>query len=144
MKKLFFTALLAVSVVVSAFAADKINSVTVNNFEAAFKKASNVSWITRKDFTKATFVLNSVRMEALYSLDGDLIGTSKGVTLEELPVNAKRNFAKKYNSYTVREAIRFEGNDEGAYYISGENEKQSVIFKVSDHNQVSIVKRLKK
>lgn len=146
MKKLFFTALLAVSVAVSAFATDakKINSIAVNNFEASFKKASDVSWTATKDYTKATFVLNNIRMEALYSREGDLIGTTHGITLEELPVNAKRNFAKKYHGYTVKEAIRFEGNDEGAYFISAENEKESVVLKVSDNSQVSVMKSSKK
>ncbi len=146
MKKLFFTALLAATVAVSAFATDanKINSIAVNNFEAAFEHASDVSWTTGKDNTKATFVLNNIRMEALYSPEGDLIGTTKGITLEELPVNAKRTFAKKYEGYIVKEAIRFEGNDEGAYFISAENEKEAVILKVNDNSSVSVMKSSKK
>ncbi|MEJ7683200.1 MAG: hypothetical protein WKG06_36155 [Segetibacter sp.] len=146
MKKFLVTALLAATVAVSAFATDVniINSVAVNNFEAAFKHASNVSWTANKDYVKATFVLNNIRMEALYSTEGDMIGTTKGITLEELPVNAKRAFAKKYEGYTVKEAIRFEGNEEGAYFISAENEKESVILKVNDNSSVSTMKYSKK
>lgn len=146
MKKLFITALLAASVAVSAFASDanKINSAAVNNFEVAFKHASDVSWTANKDYLKATFVLNNTRMEALYSPHGDFIGTTKGVTLEELPVNAKRTFAKKYAGYTVKEAIRFEGNEEGAYFISADNERESVVLKVSDNSTISIMKYSKK
>jgi hypothetical protein len=47
-----------------------------------------------------------VRTEALYSAEGEFIGTNQAITLEDLPVNAKRAFAKKYEGYTVKEAIR--------------------------------------
>lgn len=146
MKKLFFTTFLAATVAVSAFATDtnEINAVAVNNFEVAFKQASDVSWAANKDYIKATFVLSNIRMEALYNFDGDLIGTVKGITPEELPVNAKRAFAKKYEGYTVKEAIRFEGNEEGAYFISAENEKELVVLKVNDNSNVSVMKSRKK
>ena len=146
MKKLFFSALLAISVAASAFATDtnNVNSTVVNDFEATFKKASDVKWVTNNDYTKATFVMNNVRMEALYNLNGELIGTAKSIFLEELPVGAKRNFAKKYDGYNVNEAVRFNGNDEGAYFIAAENEKESVVLKVSDNNQVSVEKSTKK
>ena len=42
--------------------------------------------------------------------------------------------------YTIKEAIRFEGTDENAYYISAENEKGSVIFKIEDNGFVSLDK----
>lgn len=79
-----------------------------------------------------------------YDLHGDLIGTSKNISLEKLPVSAKRVLANKYDGYTIKEVIHFEGVDEGAYYISAEKEKESVILKVSDSNSVSEFKKERK
>ena len=143
MKKLFISALLAITVAVSSFAAEGNNvSYTVrNNFSSQFKKASDVQWTSGENYTKATFVLDNVRTEALYSAEGEFIGTKQAITLEELPVNAKRAFAKKYEGYTVKEAIRFEGSQESAYYISAENEKGSVILKVEDSGSISTVRK---
>ena len=143
MKKLFISALLAITVAVSSFAAEGNNvSYTVrNNFSSQFKKASDVQWTSGENYTKATFVLDNVRTEALYSAEGEFIGTNQAVTLEELPVSAKRAFAKKYDGYTVKEAIRFEGTQESAYYISAENEKGSVILKVEDSGSISTVRK---
>ena len=143
MKKLFISALLAITVAVSSFAAEGNNvSYTVrNNFSSQFKKASDVQWTSGENYTKATFVLDDVRTEALYSAEGEYIGTNQAITLEELPVNAKRAFAKKYDGYTVKEAIRFEGSQESAYYISAENEKGSVILKVEDSGSISTVRK---
>jgi hypothetical protein len=88
----------------------------------------------------ATFTLNNVRTQALYTPEGEFIGTNQAINLEELPVRAKREFAKKYDGYTVKEAIRFEGSQESAYYISAENEKGSVILKVEDSGSISTVR----
>ncbi len=145
MKKLLIAALFAVTCITSAFAAGtEVNASALSAFKSQFKKASDVNWTSGEGFSKATFVLNNEKMEAFYSPDGDMIGTSKAITLDELSVKAKRDFSKKFGSYTVKEAIRFEGAEEGAYYISAANEKETVIVKVDDANYVSVVKISKK
>lgn len=96
------------------------------------------------DYTKAAFTVDNTKMEVYYKNDGDLIATSKSITLEELPIGAKRAFAKRFEGYDVKEAIKFEGFDEVSYYISGENEKESVILKVNEQNLVSVFEKTKK
>jgi hypothetical protein len=86
-----------------------------------FKHASDVTWTSEENYAKATFKWNNISTEAVYTPEGDFIGSMQAITLEELPVNAKRKFAKKYEGYTVKEAIRFEGSKEKAYYISAED-----------------------
>ncbi len=142
MKKLFISALLAISVAANSFAAEnKVSGTAANNFKAQFKNASDIQWTFSDNYTKATFVLNNIRTEALYTPDGEFIGTNQAVTLEDLPVSAKRQFAKKYDGYTVKEAIRFKGSKESAYYISAENEKGTVILKVEDSGAMSTVSK---
>ncbi len=142
MRKLFISALLAPTLATSAFAngGNNVNYFVQKSFETQFKDASNVEWSTGKEYTKATFVLKNEKMEAFYNLNGEILGTSRTASLDELPVRSKRAFAKKFKGYTVKEAIRFEGTDESAYFISAENEKGSVIFKIEDNGTVSMKK----
>jgi len=146
MKKLFFAALITVTVATSAFAKDvnKISSRATHNFSFDFRGAEKVNWISKSNFYKASFILDGQKMEAFYNLNGDMIGTSQNITLDQLPTSAKRTFAKRYNGYTVKEAIRFEGVDESAYYISAENEKENVILKVADDANVSVFQKDRK
>lgn len=145
MKKLFITAVLAVAVIASALAAPaKVSSAILANFNTEFSTASDVSWLVTNDYTKAAFTADNKKMEVYYNPHGDVIATSKNITLDELPVRAKRAFARKFEGYNVREAIKFEGFDEFSYYISGENEKESVILKLNEHNEVSLFKKTKK
>ncbi len=143
MKKLFFAALLTLSIAASAFAKDA-NVRALKNFKSQFEDAENVSWTMRSTFAKASFNLNGEKREAFYDLNGEMIGTSKNISFEKLPVSAKRLFAKKYNGYVVKEVLRFESVDESAYFVSAENETGSVILKVSDSNGVSVFKKERK
>jgi hypothetical protein len=146
MKKLFFAALITVTVATSAFAKDvnKVSSRAIHNFNFDFKGAERVNWTAKSNFSKATFTLDGQRMEAFYNLSGDIIGTAKNISLDQLPTSAKRTFAKRYNGYTVKEAIRFEGVEESAYFISAENEKENVILKVGDDASVSVFQKDRK
>ncbi|MEJ7828221.1 MAG: hypothetical protein WKF91_08505 [Segetibacter sp.] len=133
MKKLFFAALIAVSVSANAFAQDvnQIDEKAVENFESAYGGASNVEWISKENFTKASFVQNEQKVEVFYNLDGDYIATTTQIKLDHVPTFVKRIVAKNYSDYTVKEAFKFQADDEAAYFISAENEKENVVLKVN-------------
>lgn len=133
MKKLLFAACLSISLAASAFTPDekKISNKIKDNFANSYVDASNVEWSTMSTYVKASCNLNGKKTDVYYDFDGEMIGQSQQVTLESLPVSAKRTFAKKYADYTVKEAIKFDTDDESAYFISAENDKESVILKVT-------------
>jgi hypothetical protein len=145
MKKLFFAALLTVTVATSAFSADekKVNVNILRAFESEFTEANNVQWNVKSEYIKASFEVDGKKADAFYSHDGEYLGSSSKIVLEDLPVQAKRTFAKKYADYTVLEAIKFNGTEETAYFVSAENEKQSVVLKITNGG-VSVYKRTAK
>lgn len=145
MNKLFIAAVLTVTFATTAFISDdkKINAIIMQNFNADFSNADNVKWTVKPNYVKASFIVNGEKTEAFYDHNGDAIGCSKKITLESLPVDAKRTFARKYSDYTVKEAIIFDGVDETAYFISAENDKYAVILKVTNTG-VSVFKKTNK
>lgn len=145
MKKLLITAVLAIAVAAGSFAAPKkVSSAILASFNLQFKEASDVTWLITNDYTKAGFTAGNTNMEVYYNSGGDIIGTSKSINIDELPINARKSFDKKFAGYEVKEVIRFEGFDEAAYYISCENEKAALIVKVNNENDVSLFKKTKK
>jgi hypothetical protein len=134
MKKFFTAALIAVTLTTSAFASDvnKVSDKTVAHFNREFENAQDVSWSVKPTFVKASFLRENQRVEAFYDYQGQLIGCSHAIGLDNLPTSAKRAFAKKYADYTVKEAIQFDGIEATEYYISAENEKQSVVLRVAN------------
>jgi uncharacterized membrane protein len=145
MKKLFIAALLTVTVATSGFTADdkRISSRIQENFKSQFSDADNVTWSVKSNYIRASFEVDGKKADAFYDLNGESIGCSRKITLDNLPVQAKRIFAKKYSDYTVKEAIKFDGNEESAYFLSAENDKYSVILKVTGAG-VSVYKKTTK
>lgn len=136
MKKLLLAAFIAVSLFTSAFATpvNNVSYFVTRSFNDRFPEVSNVEWTVSPSYVKATFILNNVRTEAFYKPDGDFIATCHSISLDDLPIVVKRSFAKKYGSYTVKEAIKFDGAEETAYFISAEDNNHSVVLKVADRD----------
>ena len=132
MRKIFLVAMLATSIAAKAFSPNEttVNSSTQRSFRNEFSEAKDVQWSKAGSFAKASFIFNKQSTEAFFNDEGDLIGTSHAISLDELPTAAKRTFAEKYGDYVVKEAILFAGMDESAYYISAQKEEATVILKV--------------
>ncbi|WP_147203536.1 hypothetical protein [Segetibacter aerophilus] len=144
MKNLILSALLAVTVS-TAFATGetKISYFVLNSFKHDFKDVTNVTWTSKTGLAKASFIYNNQKMDAFYNPNGSLFATSKNINLDELPVGAKRSFAKRYEGYSVKEAIKYESQDEQSYYISAENEKESLIIKIDEAEHLQLFKRIR-
>jgi hypothetical protein len=139
MKKIIIAALVLVSLITSAFASDanKIDSRIINEFKSNYINASNVRWTSKSKFIQVDFEVDCQKLSAYYSPLGEFIGTTQTITLDDLPVNAKRKFAKSYVGYTVKEALKFESPDETAYFISAENESGTRIIKFTTSGLLS-------
>ncbi len=146
MKKLFFAALLAVSVAGSAFASDvtKLSTKVKNAFDAQFAGAQNVEWSSRETFTKAAFNLGEERIEAFFSVDGELIATSRKIDFKRLPLNAIQKIKKDYASSSIEEVIEFDQDGEKNYYVSLDNGQTKKILEVSLYGAVSVYHGVKK
>ncbi len=132
MKKLFFAALIAVSVSANAFAQEvnQIDERAIESFESAFAGASGVEWVSKENFTKASFLQNEQKVEIFYNSDGEFIASTRQIKMEAVPTSIQRIIAKSYSNYTVKEAFKFQANDETAYYIAAENEDENIVLKV--------------
>jgi hypothetical protein len=139
MKKLFITALLGISIMTSAFATDVNSTGSASyNFNSYFAGASDITWSSAKQFSRATFTKDNHKMEAYFDNAGELISTSTSIGTDELPIAAKRSIAKKYNGFAISEAIKLDSNNETSYYVSANNDKETVILKIDEAGQTSI------
>ncbi|MES2002944.1 MAG: hypothetical protein V4450_00380 [Bacteroidota bacterium] len=146
MKKLFIAALIIVAAGTSAFAMDanKVDYQVKRNFEARFNGAQNVKWSAKDDFFKASFTYAEENVEAFFNQDGDLIGTSRKIDFERLPLSAIQKIKKEYASYKVAESIEFDQDGDRSYYVSLEDGNKQQILQVSLYGNVCVYKGAKK
>lgn len=142
MKKLFIAALIVLAAGSTAFATDatKVNNKIKTSFSSLFANAENVSWTITDQFTRANFILDEENVEAYFSKDGDLIGTSVKIDFKKLPSKALKTIKKEYGSYKVTDCIEFQKDDSSTYYVSLEDGNKKQILEVSLFGAVSVYK----
>ena len=150
MKK-FKTVLTAIVMLlsVSAFATEpgpeKVTQVVKAAFENDFSKASKVSWEKTDDFYFASFTLNNLVVDAAYTEAGVLIGTSRRITTEQMPLSISLAIAERYNGYQVDKAVTeltFEGLTR--YYVTVSNETQQLKLKCLSNGELEVERKTKK
>ena len=87
----------------AAFAggAEKVSPVVKAAFESDFSKARQVSWEKASDFYFASFTLNGVNVDAAYTEEGELVGTSRRISAEQMPLSISLAIAEKYAGYQL-------------------------------------------
>jgi hypothetical protein len=144
MKNLIILAMF-VTLATSAYADSSLVSYKVlKSFNTDFYDATNVKWVTTREYSKAEFLWEDEKMEVFYTLEGDLIGSTKVVAVDKLPSALKRSISKKAAGYTIVEAISFQCPDDECYYILLENEKENIILKGTKAGTLSLFKKTKK
>lgn len=148
MKK-FKTVLTAIVMLFSASAlaipGENVSPKVKAAFATDFAKASKVNWEKSSDFYFASFMLNGVKSEAAYDEEGELVGTSRSISADQMPLNVSLAISEKYAGYQVNKSVlelNFEGRTR--YYLTVENEKQSVSLKCFSNGDIEVEGKIKK
>src|SRR3954466_1882370 len=89
MKKKFLVLTTALVMAFSATFANDTSSVPASiqtELHQKFADANNVQWQTTANYYKATFAINGHQLKAFYSFDGELIGMSRQISVDQLPM----------------------------------------------------------
>ena len=139
MKKLFFTAIAALTLGMASYAADgnKVSYRTLNTFEKEFSGATDVSWSVTPVYTKAKFKIADEQVEAFFDGNGEVIGLSRKVDLKKLPLSAIQKIQKNYSKHEILETIEFTQNSEPRYYVSLVKDGKKQILEVTAQRSIS-------
>ncbi len=131
----------------SSFATEPVtvSPVVKAAFENDFSKASQVIWEKSNEFYFASFTLNNVNVDAAYTESGELIGTSRRISVEQMPLSISLAIAEKYKGYQVDESVvelTFEGTTR--YYVNVSNESQALKLKCYSNGDLEVDSKTKK
>lgn len=132
---------------VSAFASngDEVTAKVKFAFEKDFTKAKNVNWKKTGDFYFASFIMNDFIVDAAYNEEGELIGISRKIAIEQLPLSISLALSQKYSGYTISEdATELTFNGETKYFVTVVNAKQALRLQCMSNGDVSVDKKIKK
>ena len=134
-------------VAITAFASngDNVNAKVKAAFQQDFSHASSVNQKVESDFYFASFQLNGVSIDAAYNEDGELVGTSRKINVDQVPLAISMELAKKYQGYSISSQvteINFEGQT--SYYIDVQDNTQVIGLKCAGNGDISVNNKTKK
>jgi hypothetical protein len=134
MKKKILTVTAAILFTLSATFARDINpvpDVIVGELKQEFKNASNVIWKTTPTFYKAAFTVGGNPIEAFFSYEGQLIGVSRKITIDQLPLSLIKKVNEKGAATEITELFELLTDRGTEYFITYGTGKGQKIFKSS-------------
>ena len=144
MKKMIMTLVIAVSTI-SAFAGEEaVAAKVLNAFKSEFNTAKEVEWTVSNDYYMAAFTYNDKHISAYYSADGELLGLTRYISTDYLPLNLQSNLKKNYSDYWISDLFEVAKNGETSYYLTLENADTKIVLKAQAGSDWSSYKKVKK
>jgi len=145
MKKMILSLAIAFTTF-GAFAAgdENVNQKVLDAFQTEFNSAREVEWTTGADYYKAAFVYNEKHVFAYYNTEGDLLGITRYISPEDLPMNLQISLKKKYSNYWISDLFEVAKSETTFYYITVEDADTKVLLKSTAGNDWSVFKTVKK
>lgn len=103
-----------------SFAADiRVSPKVLHTFMATFGKASEVQWTSVDQLYRADFTVDGEKVIAFFNTaDGNLVATSRYITVNELPRIAKNSLKTVVTSATITEVFEIQSNESLDFYAT--------------------------
>ncbi len=124
---------------------EKVTPVVKAAFESDFSKATLVKWEKTDEFYFASFLLNNVKIDAAYTEAGELIGTSRRISADQMPLSISIALADQYGGYEVgNSVVELTYASVTRYYVTVSNKTQTLKLKCFSNGDLEVESKTKK
>lgn len=93
----------------------KVNTTIQQSLNKEFTGCQSVKWRKVKEYQEATFIFHESLVVAYFNEAGDLLGSARDITAEQLPLSVMQSFDKHLASFDIC-VITEITNEEGTSY----------------------------
>ncbi len=140
MKKQITVLAAAILLTIGTTFANKLNNGIPNRILKEFNKeyvqASNASWEIKATYYKVKFILNEQSIEAFYSFEGNVMGVTRNITFNNLPLHLQKEIKEKYTGYKITNLFELSTDNGTEYVITFENHQERISLKGNTMNWV--------
>src|SRR5215217_5716886 len=118
MKKIFLSLLVMLAIgITPVLATDETNAndKAKESLTKEFVGAEHVEWKDLGEYRIALFIFHETRIEAFFNADGELQGFDRYISINQLPLEVLRSFAKRFDKVDVIDILEI-SNAEGTSY----------------------------
>ena len=146
MKKLILSIAATLILCVSFVSADTgtIDTVKAREvFKKEFPNAESVQWSKEGIYTKVSFLLYGKRAFALFTPEGDLMGTVRNMFYAETPINVITSFEKRFKNPKVYSIVEINCESGISYRLLFDNEEKRYEATLNNDGTIGKVQRIK-
>jgi hypothetical protein len=144
MKKLVFFLSLFAALNAVAARPPEVSEKVLKAFNETFVKAIDVVWHESQNIYEAHFKQSEIVTRATYDRNGNLLRTTRYYSEENLPINVLTKLKKRYEGKSVYGVTESTTEDEVAYYITLQDEKNWYIVKADNWGSLELTQKFRK
>ena len=123
---------------------EAVNKKALNSFKSEFAGVTDAAWTAGSNYYKVAFTMNSQKLFAFYSTDGEFMAVTRYISSFQLPLTLQSSLKKSYNDYWISDLFEISASDETGYYVTLENADTSIVLRSIDGSDWSVYKKSKK
>jgi hypothetical protein len=147
MKRIIIMLSMFMTVAVTAAIANEgadINPKVQAAFDKDFSSAKNVKWNRDGDYLKASFTMGDMLTDAFYTEEGELVGSARNLTFDQLPLAVVLEVNKRFGEGTVLNVLEIT-NDEGtSYRLWIEQANKKIKIRSNGSGEITVLEKIKK
>ena len=129
MKKMILGLAFALSSLASFAKDENVSQKVLDAFHSSFAAVSQVEWANGSNYYRASFVYNNKHVFAYYDLDGKLMGLTRYLSSNDLPLSLQTSLKNDYSDYWISDLFEAAREDGTTYYITLENADTRIVLK---------------
>ena len=115
----------------------KVNNRIQQALKREFAGYESVTWIKVKDFQQATFVFHETLVVAYFNEDGDLLGSARDITANQLPLPVLQSFDKHLAGFEIAEIVEITNAEGTSYWLTLDKDNKSYHVRVNTSGEIS-------
>ncbi|HET9825884.1 MAG TPA: hypothetical protein VFP87_11150, partial [Chitinophagaceae bacterium] len=108
---------------------EPINKQALQAFRTEFAGANDAAWSIDHDYYRVTFTLNSQKLFAYYSMDGEFMAVTRYLSSTQLPLNLQSGLKKYYGDYWLTDLFELANTSGTSYHVTLEKANGKIILK---------------
>jgi hypothetical protein len=144
MKKMILGLAFALSSLASFAKDENVSQKVLDAFHSSFATVSQVEWANGSNYYRASFVYNNKHVFAYYDLDGQLMGLTRYISSNDLPLCLQTSLKNDYSDYWISDLFEAAREDGTTYYITLENADTRIVLKSTGTLEWELYKKFRK
>jgi hypothetical protein len=99
-----------------------------------FSQVELLATKTDADYTRFTFKMSGMILNAFYSNQGELLAVTHNIMSTQLPITLLMQVKGDYASYWISDLFELSSHGQSNYYITLENADKTITLRSSDNN----------